>query len=236
MLIPRAEKLTLELIMHNIKNLGKYIDHTILKNTTSEKDIAQVCKEALSFDFAAVCVPPRFVQQCASVLKNTPIHIATVVGFPLGYASTAVKVYETTNAIYAGATEIDVVLSVNDLKQARYDQVHHELKQIKEACQEHCLKVIIETSELNFDDKVLACQVVEDAGADYIKTSTGFSSSGAQLEDIRLFKKILGQRVKIKASGGIRSAQDALRFIEAGAHRLGTSQSVKIIKQFSSQQ
>lgn len=204
-------------------------DHTLLKQTATCDQIKELCEEALEFQTASVCIPPVYVKQAKEFLKDK-MKIATVIGFPNGYQTTAVKVFETKDAIANGADEIDMVIQIGWVKERAYDKVCEEIRQIKAACGEKILKVIIETCLLTEDEKKEMCRVVTEAGADYIKTSTGFSEKGAVVEDVILFKKYVGEGVKIKAAGGMNNVEDGVAFLEAGAHRLGTSRIVKSLK------
>jgi len=206
----------------------KRIDHTLLKMTASWGEIKTLCGEAVRFKTASVCIPPCYVKPVFEEYGNDPV-IATVVGFPLGYSITAAKVLETERAILSGASEIDMVINVGDVKNARFDFVLEEIKLIKKACGEKILKVIIETCYLTQDEKIRLCEIVTEAGADFIKTSTGFGTAGATLADVELFKKHIGPKVKIKAAGGVKTREDLEAFINAGAARIGTSSAVKLL-------
>ncbi len=213
----------------DIKEILKTVDHTLLKQDATWEDIKQICDDAVKYETASICIPPSYVEKCAQYLEGK-MAVCTVIGFPNGYSTTATKVFETKDAIKNGAEEIDMVININELKNKNYDYVLNEIKEIKAACGDKILKVIIETCLLTDEEKIKMCQLVTEAKADYIKTSTGFSTGGATLEDIKLFHKNVGKDVKIKAAGGISSLEDAEAFIEAGASRLGTSRIVKIIK------
>ena len=206
----------------------KHIDHTLLKATSSYNEIKALCEEAVQFKTAAVCIPPSYVKRVYEEYKSNLI-IATVIGFPLGYNITAVKITETELAIKHGASEIDMVVNIGDIKNGNYDHVLEEIKLIKKACGEKILKVIIETCYLTEDEKIRLCNIVTEAKADYIKTSTGFGTSGAALADIKLFKEHIGKAVKIKAAGGVKTREDLETFIAAGAERIGTSSAVKLL-------
>lgn len=208
--------------------LGK-VDHTLLAQTSTWEQIKEICDDAVKYKVASACIPPSFVKR-AKEHVGANLAICTVIGFPNGYMTTAVKVFETEDAIKNGADEIDMVINIGDLKDKKYDEIVHEIAEIKKACKDKVLKVIIETCLLTDDEKIKMCELVTKAGADFIKTSTGFSTSGATKEDIILFKKYVGSDVKIKAAGGIGSLEDAKDFIELGADRLGTSKVVKLIK------
>lgn len=208
--------------------LGK-VDHTLLQQTAGWEEIREICDDAVSFHTASVCIPPSYVKQAAEYL-NGRIPVCTVIGFPNGYNTTAVKCFETAQALQDGAQEIDMVINLGWVKDGRYDLVEEEIRSVKSVCGEHILKVIIETCLLTEEEKIKMCQVVTSAGADYIKTSTGFSKAGATFEDVELFAKHVGKQVKIKAAGGISSLEDAEHFLELGADRLGTSRIVKNLK------
>jgi len=204
------------------------IDHTLLKMTASWEEIKTLCDEAVRFNTAAVCIPPCYVKPVFEEYGNSPV-IATVIGFPLGYSITAAKVLEAERAILSGASEIDMVINVGDVKNGRFDFVLEEIKLIKKACGGKILKVIIETCCLTEDEKIRLCKIVTEAGADFIKTSTGFGTAGATLADVQLFKKYIGAQVKIKAAGGVKTREDLEAFITAGAARIGTSSAVKVL-------
>ncbi|MFV0246648.1 MAG: deoxyribose-phosphate aldolase [Mycoplasmatales bacterium] len=209
--------------------LNKYIDHTILKADASLSDVDNIIKEAKQYDFASVCINPSWVKHTANALQGTDVLTCTVIGFPLGANTTEVKVLETKDAINNGAQEIDMVINIAKLKDQDYDYVLNEIKQIKEACQDKVLKVIIETCLLTNEEKTKACELIIEAKADFVKTSTGFSTGGATLEDIQLFKSVVKEDVNIKASGGVKTYQDAINMIEAGANRIGTSGGVNLV-------
>lgn len=211
------------------KEIFKTVDHTLLAQTATWNEIKQICEDAIAYGVASVCIPPSYVKR-AKEYVGEKMAVCTVIGFPNGYNTTAVKVSETLDAIKKGASEIDMVINIGDLKDKRYDVILEEIKEIKKACGTCILKVIIETCLLTEEEKIKMCELVTEAGADYIKTSTGFSTSGATFEDIELFKKYVGANVKIKAAGGISSFADAEKFIELGASRLGTSRIVKLAK------
>ena len=213
-----------------LEEILKKVDHTLLSQTATFDEIKQICDDGIKYDTASVCIPASFVKQVKDYVGDR-IKICTVIGFPNGYSTTAVKVFETQDAIDNGADEIDMVINIGWLKDKRYDDITNEIKAIKEACGKKILKVIIETCLLTDDEKIKMCEIVTAAGADYIKTSTGFSTAGATFDDIKLFKEHVGEQVKIKAAGGIKSIDDAIKFIELGADRLGTSRLVKIAKE-----
>lgn len=205
------------------------VDHTLLLQTSTWEEIQVLCDDAIQYHTASVCIPPCYVKQAKEYVKDE-MKICTVIGFPNGNQTTAVKVFETEDAIDNGADEIDMVINVGWLKAKQYEDVLNEIRQVKEVCQGRILKVIIETCLLTEEEKIKMCEIVTEAGADFIKTSTGFSTSGATFEDVALFAKHIGEEVKIKAAGGIGSLEDAEKFMELGASRLGTSRIVKIIK------
>lgn len=212
-----------------IKNILATVDHTLLTQDATWEDIKQICDDAIKYNTASICIPASYVKR-AKEYMGEKMAVCTVIGFPNGYSTKETKVFETKNAIENGAKEIDMVININELKNKNYDYLLDEIKAIKEACGENILKVIIETCLLTDEEKIKMCEIVTEAKADYIKTSTGFSTGGATLDDIKLFAKHVGPDVKIKAAGGISSLEDAENFIEAGASRLGTSRIVKIIK------
>ena len=211
------------------KVIFEKVDHTLLTQTATWEEIKQICDDAITYKVASVCIPPSYVKQVKEYVKDQ-MAVCTVIGFPNGYNTTAVKVFETKDAIANGADEIDMVINLGQLKDKQYDFLLEEIKQLKAACGNHILKVIIETCLLSEDEKIKMCEIVTEAGADYIKTSTGFSKSGATFEDVALFAKHVGKAVLIKAAGGISSFEDAERFVELGASRLGTSRIVKLAK------
>ena len=210
-------------------NYNKLIDHTILKQNATISDIEKLCKEAIEFNFMSVCVNPAYVEMCANILKNSDVKVCTVIGFPLGANSTAVKVFETHDAIKNGADEIDMVINVTMLKDKEYNYVFNEIKAIKNACEDKLLKVILETCLLTDEEIVKACELSVEAGADFVKTSTGFSTGGATVHHVALMRKTVGPNIGVKASGGIRTHEDLLSMVEAGANRIGTSAGCKII-------
>ena len=214
----------------NKQEILKYVDHTLLKQTSTWEDIKQICDDGIRYNTASVCIPPSFVKQAKQYVLDK-IKICTVIGFPNGYNTTEVKVFETQDAIKNGADEIDMVINIGDLKAKKYDDISNEINQVKKACGEKLLKVIIETCLLTDEEKIKMCKIISKSNADYIKTSTGFSIGGATIEDIKLFKLNIKNEKGIKAAGGISSFEDAEEFINSGATRLGTSRLVKIIKQ-----
>lgn len=208
----------------------KMVDHTLLSQQATWEKIKTLCDDAMHFGTASVCIPPSFVKQAKDYVGDK-MAICTVIGFPNGYNTTEVKVYETKDALANGADEIDMVINIGALKEKQYDAVEQEIRALKEACGDHILKVIIETCLLTDEEKIKMCELVTKAGADYIKTSTGFSTAGATFADIALFAEHVGEGVKIKAAGGISSFADAEEFIRLGASRLGTSRLVKLMKE-----
>ncbi len=206
------------------------VDHTLLSQTATFNDIKTICDDAIKYNCASVCIAPAFIKEAKDYVKNQ-VKLCTVIGFPNGYNTTAVKVFETKDAIANGADEIDMVINITDVKAGRYDKVEEEIRAIKEACGDKILKVIIETCLLTEEEKIKMCEVVTNAKADYIKTSTGFSTAGATFADIELFSKHIGEGIKMKAAGGISSFDDAEKFCALGAERLGTSRLVKIMNQ-----
>jgi len=207
----------------------KYFDHTILKPDATKAQVEKLCDEAVEHDFASVCVNEYRTKLVAERLKGTEVKVCTVVGFPLGAVSTAVKVFETKSAIEKGAEEIDMVINVGALKDGNYDYVYEDIRRVKEACGDITLKVIIETCLLTDGEKRKACELSVKAEADFVKTSTGFSTGGATTEDVALMKAVVDGKAKVKASGGIRDYETAKRMMEAGADRLGTSSTLGII-------
>jgi len=207
--------------------LGR-VDHTLLKMTASWAEIKTLCDEAVRYKTASVCIPPSYVKKIFAEFGKGLV-ICTVVGFPLGYTCTPVKVNETGVALENGASEIDMVINAGDVKNGDYGLVLDEIKSIKKACGKKILKVIIETCYLNEEEKITLCGIVTEAGADFIKTSTGFGTSGAAIADVKLFKKHIGPGVKVKAAGGIKTREDLEAFIQAGADRIGTSSAVKLL-------
>lgn len=212
-----------------VENILKIVDHTLLLQTSTWEEIKQICDDAMKYGTASVCIPPCYVKQAAEYMGDK-MTVCTVIGFPNGNCTTATKVFETKDAIANGAKEIDMVINVGQLKAKNYDYVLNEIKEIKAACGDRILKVIIETCLLTDEEKIKMCEIVTESGADFIKTSTGFSTAGATFDDVELFAKHVGKNVKIKAAGGISSLADAEKFIELGAERLGTSRIVKIVK------
>lgn len=213
-------------------NLAKYIDHTLLKPEATKEQIKQLVREAKEYDFASVCVNPHWVSYSYDHLKETNVKVCTVIGFPLGANSTETKVFETKQAISNGATEVDMVINIGELKSKNDELVKQDIQAVVEAAKGKALtKVIIETSLLSNDEKVRACELAKLAGADFVKTTTGFSGGGATVEDIKLMRETVGPDMGIKASGGVRTLQDTKAMIEAGATRIGASAGVKIVKE-----
>ncbi len=208
------------------------IDHTILKPDATEEMVEKLCKEAKEYGFAAVCINPYYVKLCKKLLKDSKVKIATVIGFPLGANTSQTKAFEAKNAIENGCDEVDMVINIAALKSKDYSTVKEDIEAVVEAAKGKALvKVIIETSFLNNEEKVKVCELAMESGADFVKTSTGFSASGATVEDVKLMKKVVGDKLGIKASGGIRDLETAKKMIEAGANRLGASSGVKIAKE-----
>ena len=210
--------------------LNKYIDHTLLKPEAQQAQIEKLCLEARTHEFFSVCVNTSYVSQCASLLKGSPVQVCCVVGFPLGAMDTASKASETQTAIANGATEVDMVIQVGALKDRRLDYVRDDIKAVVKAAAGKTVKVIIETSLLSQEDKTLACKAALEAGAHFVKPSTGFGGGGATVEDVKLMKSVVGEKMQVKASGGIKDMATALAMIEAGATRLGTSSGVALVQ------
>ena len=211
------------------KEILKHIDHTLLKAVATWEDIKVLCDEAIEYGTASVCVPACYISRIHEAYGDK-INICTVVGFPLGYSVTEAKVLETRKAIEDGANEIDMVINISDVKNGDLEKVTKEIAALKEACGDKILKVIIETCYLTEEEKIAMCKAVTEAGADYIKTSTGFGTAGATIEDIRLFKKYIGPNVKMKAAGGVKTVADLEMFINEGCDRIGTSSAVNMLK------
>ena len=212
-----------------IKEILKHVDHTLLLQPSTWEEIRQICDDAMKYGTASVCIPPCYVKQAAEYMDGK-MAVCTVIGFPNGNMTTATKEFETKDALANGASEIDMVINIGWVKDQRWDEVLAEIKAIKASCQGRILKVIVETCLLTEAEKIKLCELVTESGADYIKTSTGFSTGGATREDVALFKAHIGPGVKIKAAGGISSLQDAEDFMALGADRLGTSRIVKLAK------
>lgn len=213
----------------DIKNILNMVDHTLLKQESTWEQIKGICDDGMKYETASVCIPPSFVTQAKEYVGDK-LAVCTVIGFPNGYNTTAVKCFETEEAVKNGADEIDMVINIGWVKEQRWDELLEEIKAVKVACHGKLLKVIIETCLLTEDEKVKMCEIVSKSGADYIKTSTGFSTGGATREDVALFAANVAPKLKIKAAGGIASIRDAEDFIGLGAQRLGTSRVVKIVK------
>jgi deoxyribose-phosphate aldolase len=219
------------------KELAFLIDHTLLKPEATDSDVIKVCDEAKKYSFASVCINPSFVRLCKKELENSTVKVCTVIGFPLGSNSTEVKKFEAVQALQNGAQEIDMVINVGKLKQKDYQYVYEDIKAVTEAAQQfNCLsKVIIETALLTDEEKVKACLIAKEAEAGFVKTSTGFSKSGATASDVALMRFVVGREIGVKASGGIRTIEDAQRMVESGANRIGASASVQIINEIKSE-
>lgn len=211
------------------ENILKHVDHTLLAQTATWDEIRQICDDAITYQTASVCIPASYVKQAKEYVQDK-MAVCTVIGFPNGYSTTASKEFETKDALRNGADEIDMVINIGWVKDGKYDLVQQEISTLKKACGDKILKVIIETCLLTDEEKIRMCEIVTAAGADYIKTSTGFSTAGATFEDVKLFAEHVGPDVKIKAAGGISSIEDAEKFLDLGAERLGTSRIIKILK------
>ena len=214
----------------NIEDILKHVDHTLLTQTATWGEIKQICDDAIKYKTASVCIPPSYVKEAKEYVGDR-MAVCTVIGFPNGYMTTATKEFETKDAISNGADEIDMVINIGWLKDRRLELIEDEIRTLKRACGSKILKVIIETCLLTDEEKIIMCELVTKAGADYIKTSTGFSTAGATFDDVKLFSEHVGDGVRIKAAGGIASLDDAVKFLELGADRLGTSRIVKLVKQ-----
>ena len=210
------------------KEMFAYIDHTLLKAVSSWEQIEKLCGEAMRYGMASVCIPSCYVKRVHEKYGSL-LNICTVIGFPLGYSVTEAKILETEAAVRDGASEIDMVINICDVKNGDFDKVRDEIRAVKASAGNNILKVIIEACYLTEEEKIAMCKAVTEAGADYIKTSTGFGSSGASLEDVLLFKKYIGKNVKIKAAGGVKTFEDMERFIAAGCSRIGTSSAISIL-------
>lgn len=216
-------------------NYAKYIDHTNLKATATKKDIANLCSEANYYHFKSVCVNPANVELAHELLAGSDVLVCTVIGFPLGANTSEVKAFEVTKAIADGADEVDMVINIAALKEKNYDLVLKDIKAVVDAANGVLVKVIIETCYLNDEEKVMACKLAKEAGADFVKTSTGFGTDGAKIEDIKLMRETVGNEMGVKASGGIRTKEDFLKMIEAGASRVGCSAGVKIMEELNNE-
>lgn len=213
----------------NTNEILSHVDHTLLKAFATWEDIQKLCEEAMEYHTASVCVPPSYIKRIHDTYGEK-INICTVVGFPLGYSTTKAKVAETVQAIEDGASEVDMVINIADVKNGDFEKVTEEIRSLKQAAGDKILKVIIEACYLTEKEKIAMCKAVTEAGADYIKTSTGFGTGGATMEDILLFKKFIGPHVKMKAAGGVKSVEDMKAFLEAGCDRIGTSSAISLIK------
>ena len=211
------------------KEILKHVDHTLLLQGAKWEEIRQICDDAVKYQTASVCIPPSYVKQASEYMQGK-IAVCTVIGFPNGYMTARTKEFETKDAIANGASEIDMVIHIGWLKDKKYDLIEEEIRTLRAVCGEKILKVIIEACLLTEEEKIKMCEIVTKAGADYIKTSTGFSTAGATFEDIKLFSKHIGPNVKIKAAGGIASMDDAKKFLSLGADRLGTSRIIGLVK------
>lgn len=211
------------------KEILKHVDHTLLAQGATWDEIRKICDDAIEYGTASVCIPPSYVKQAKEYVGDK-MAVCTVIGFPNGYSTTKTKEFETKDALANGADEIDMVINIGWVKDKKYNLVEEEIRTLKAACKDKILKVIIETCLLTEEEKIRMCEAVTKAGADYIKTSTGFSTAGATFEDIKLFSGHIGPDVKMKAAGGISSLADAERFLELGADRLGTSRIVKLVR------
>ena len=210
--------------------LNKYIDHTLLKSEATAEEITKLCEEAKKYEFASVCINPTYIPLAAKLLKKSDVKVCTVIGFPLGANLLATKISEAKAAVLEGADELDMVINVGRLKDKDDEYVLNEIKELKKVCGNRVLKVIIETCLLTDEEKVRACKLAKEAGADFVKTSTGFSTGGATEKDVKLMRETVGPDMGVKASGGVRTKEDALKMIKAGANRIGASKSIDIVK------
>ena len=213
----------------DMKEILKHVEHTLLLQGATWEEIKQICDDAMKYETASVCIAPSYVKQAAEYMGDK-MAVCTVIGFPNGYMTTKAKEFETKDALENGASEIDMVINIGWLKDKKYDLIENEIRALKAVCKDKILKVIIETCFLTDEEKIKMCEIVTNAGADYIKTSTGFGGAGATFDDIKLFSQHIGPNVKMKAAGGISSMEDAEKFLELGADRLGTSRIIKIVK------
>ena len=213
----------------DVKEILKHVDHTLLLQGSTWEEIKQICDDAMKYETASVCIAPSYVKQAVEYMGDK-MAVCTVIGFPNGYMTTKAKEFETKDALENGASEIDMVINIGWLKDKKYDLIENEIRALKAVCKDKILKVIIETCFLTDEEKIKMCEIVTNAGADYIKTSTGFGGAGATFGDIKLFSQHIGPNVKMKAAGGISSMEDAEKFLELGADRLGTSRIIKIVK------
>lgn len=211
-------------------NYAKLIDNTNLHADATKADIEKLCNEAKELDTASVCVNPDYIELSAKLLKGTDVKVCTVIGFPLGSMTTEAKVFEAKDAVNKGADEVDMVINVSKIKDQEYDYVLNEIREIKNAIKEHTLKVILETCLLTKEEIVKACELSKEAGADFVKTSTGFSTAGAKVEDVQLMRKTVGSEMGVKASGGIRTPEDLKNMVEAGANRIGASHGKNLVE------
>ena len=216
----------------NKQEILGHIDHTLLKAFSTWDQIKALCDDAVAYKTASVCIPPSFVKRAKETYGDA-LNVCTVIGFPLGYNTTAVKAFEVKEAILGGASEVDMVINIGALKDKDYDYVQNEIAELKKAAGDHILKVIVETCYLTEEEKIKVCELVTNAGADYIKTSTGFGTGGATIEDINLFKAHIGPSVKMKASGGVKTVDDLEMFLGAGCERIGTSSAIGLLKESS---
>lgn len=214
----------------NVEDMLRHVDHTLLKAYATWEDIVKLCDEAVEYKTASVCVPPAYIKRIHETYGEK-VNICTVIGFPLGYSVTEAKVAEAKQALADGCNEIDMVINITDVKNGDFEKVEKEIKTLKEVCGEHILKVIIETCYLTEEEKIAMCRAVTNAGADYIKTSTGFGTDGATKADIELFKKYIGPKVKMKAAGGVSTVEDLEMFLQLGCERVGTSRAVSLCKE-----
>lgn len=214
----------------NVEDMLRHVDHTLLKAYAKWEDIVKLCDEAVEYKTASVCVPPAYIKRIHETYGEK-VNICTVIGFPLGYSVTEAKVAEVKQALADGCNEIDMVINITDVKNGDFEKVEKEIKTLKEVCGEHILKVIIETCYLTEEEKIAMCRAVTNAGADYIKTSTGFGTDGATKADIELFKKYIGPEVKMKAAGGVSTVEDLEMFLQLGCERVGTSRAVSLCKE-----
>lgn len=213
----------------DVSEMLTHVDHTLLLQDATWEQIRQICDDAMEYKTASVCIPPSYVKEAKDYMGDR-MEVCTVIGFPNGYGTTAVKEFETKDALANGASEIDMVINIGWLKDKKYDLIEEEIRCLKKACGDKILKVIIETCLLTEEEKIKMCEIVTKAGADYIKTSTGFSKAGATFEDVVLFAEHIGKEVKIKAAGGISSLEDVEKFLSLGSDRLGTSRIIKLVK------
>ena len=224
-----ADRIGSKALASSARNISPFIDHTLLKPNATDEQISKICKEAVEYKFASVCVNSSNVETASRLLSGSGVKVCTVVGFPLGAMSTESKAFETRDAVAKGADEVDMVINVGKLKSGEYNYVLKDIQAVLSAAQNRCVKVILETAMLTDDEKIAACIIAKSAGANYVKTSTGFGGGGATVQDVALMRKTVGSGMGVKASGGIRTSEDARRMIEAGATRIGASASVAIV-------